>query len=161
MLPLVNSWWAALEGLLASHCTKQGNVTAGLAAGCANSCNLRALMVLREINHRGVAWTLRAAPTLPVGPLEQLSELPEAREALLSASSVTLLLRRLVLPPDRTTIESARVFALYTPPLFLWGKFIKELEWAEQCAAVEVFSALVTEGMPVAEALLTAPLLVR
>lgn len=160
-MPLVSSWWAALEGLLSAHCDNKGNVTAALAAGCANSCNLRALMVLREVDHRGVTWALRAAPSLPAGSLEQLSELPETEEALLSASSVTLLLRRLVLPPGRTVVESSRVFALYTPPLFLWGNFIKGLDSMGQYAAVEVFSVLVTEGMPVAEALMTAPLLVR
>jgi hypothetical protein len=157
----MGSWWSALEVLLAPHRGGQNNITAALTAGCASPCSLRALLILRKVNLAGVSWVLRAAAPLPAVPLEQLSERPEAREALLSTSTVTLLFRRLVLSSGRTAVESSRVFALYTPPLFVWGSFIKGLDQTEQRAAVEVFSSLVTEGMPVSEALVSAPLLVR
>lgn len=137
------------------------HITAALTAGCAGPCSLRTLLILNKVNLAGVSLALRAAAPLPAGPLDQLSERPEVREALLRTSTVTLLLRRLVLSSGRTAVEASRVFALYTPPLFLWGSFIKGLDQAEQRAAVEVFSSLVTEGMPVSEALVSAPLLVR
>lgn len=155
----VTEWVTALDELFDNHRPRGATMTAAVTVGCSRACVLQALVGIHTGRRRGVAWALRSTPSWPAEPLWQLASRPDLGPSLLAASGVTLLTRQLAASPAVDVLP--RVLSLYAPPLRLWHEFVVDLDATARSVAVEVFGALVSEGMTVADALLAAPALVR
>lgn len=117
-------------------------------AGCSGLCRAPGLLRLRL----GPSWSLRPAPPIPgevaaVPPRSHLLE-PLLRDAATIRCVVGL-------DPDPVT----GVF--FVPPLRCFSRFAARLlEPAAVLTALEIFAAMVEDGMPISDALFAAPALV-
>jgi hypothetical protein len=134
--------WLAAIGAFTRH-----PATGLLPAGCSGTCRARGLLGLRL----GPRWSLRPSPPIPS---EVALEPPRSHllEPLLrDAATVRCLVG---LYPDSTT----DVF--FVPPLRCFPLFASLLpDSAVVLPAVDIFAAMVTDGMAVRDALYAAPAL--
>lgn len=140
---LLRTWIATLDAL-------HPEVLRGLlSVGCSASCRIAAAFSLGGF----VRWTLRPAPpipsVLPADPARVRLLDPLLREA----ATVRLAGLEVVSPP-----RSIPSTSFFYPPLDCFGLFTERVEKPEDIGpACEVFAALVSDGMPVVDALSAAP----
>jgi len=91
-------------------------------------------------------------PQLPPLGIEDETLAPGVAASLRAASTVFLTYERIVVPSHPPAFLPPSIRRVYFPPLSLWGEYVERLP-TDLLAAVEVFDALVDDGMPVLSAL--------
>ena len=135
--------WLAAIGAFTQHPTN-----GLLPAGCSGTCRARALLGL----HSGPRWSLRPSPPIP---REVVLEPPRSHllEPLLRDAATVRCLAGL--HPDPV------VHVFFVPPLRCFPLFSSLLpDPAVVLPAIDIFAAMVTDGMTVRDALYAAPALI-
>jgi len=99
-------------------------------------------------------------PALPPLLLGDESVAPCVATSLRAASTVFLTSERIVAPSRPPAFVAPSIRRVFFPPLSLWDQYASRLP-ADPLAAVEVFDALVDDGMPVLAALTSSVELAR
>lgn len=113
-----------------------------LAIGCHGACRVAALLTLSGTSR----WLLRPSPPLPTA--ERIEKVPSSiiDPVLRDAATVRFLSPRVL-----------SVGALFFPPFVCFEQFSVATGQHDLVAACDVFGVLVRDGMPVREALHSAP----
>jgi hypothetical protein len=99
-----------------------------------------------------VRWVVRSAPPLPLIGLDSGTLEPRLVGPLRAASTVFLTSDRIVTPTMPPSLRVPSIRRVYFPPLSLWREYA-DRAGVDPLPAVEVFDALVEDGMPVLDAL--------
>lgn len=157
---LLEGWTSVLRRRLGEDPASPGTVSVLLHAGCSRSCSVQALLRMRASCLPSPRWVVRSMPALPPLLLGDESVAPGVATSLRAASTVFLTSERIVAPSRPPAFIAPSIRRVYFPPLSLWDQYSSRLP-ADPLAAVEVFDALVDDGMPVLAALTSSVELAR
>lgn len=157
---LLEGWTSVLRRRLGDDPASSGSISVLLHAGCSRRCAVQALLRMRASCLPSPRWVLRSMPALPPLLLEDDRVAPGVAMSLRAASTVYLTTDRLVSPSRPPAFVAPAIRRVYFPPLSLWGEYSSRLQ-ADPLVAVEVFDALVDDGMPVLTALASSVELAR
>lgn len=159
LVDLLESWTSVLRRRLGEN-VSPGPLSVLLHAGCSSSCSVQALLRMRAACLPSPRWVVRSLPVLPPVLLGDESVPPSVATSLRAASTVFLTSERLTTPSQPPTFVAPSIRRVYFPPLSLWREYSERLH-ADPLDAVEVFDALVDDGMPVLVALASSAELSR
>lgn len=157
---LLEEWTSVLSRRLGEVPTASGSISVLLHAGCSRRCAVQTLLRMRASCLPSPRWVVRSMPVLPPLLLEADQVAPSVAVSLRAASTVYLTSNRLVPPSQPPAFVAPSIRRVYFPPLSLWGEYSSRLD-TDPLPAVEVFDALVDDGMPVLAALASSVELTR